>query len=382
MNPVIRAANTLWRLLSNESISAYDYRFYLSVIHGDHIGSPTQHLSSHVQGPVTYEDLPLLYNQRALLKQWHRSFNQADNIDEADAIEFLLSANNAMQENADSLFVAKFTPGTTRNVRNQPSDMVTHRPHLKKGWSLHLTSAGGGHYNAVRQQLYTKPGDMVLLSPDALYDYRRASDSDLWEHRWVYFPLQERWLELLQWPELGPNIYHFRLDNDDSPCILRLFDELTTTYFNNNAYSQQLSQNLLEQILIRCKTFMPESKTVHLDSRIRKSKEYIANHFNENFSIETLANEIGLSPSRLSSLFKQQTGSSVMNARQEHRMARAAQLLIQSTQSVSRIAEFVGFEDALYFSRSFSQHFECSPRAYRKKMRSSAEKETVKPALQ
>jgi AraC family transcriptional regulator of arabinose operon len=98
-------------------------------------------------------------------------------------------------------------------------------------------------------------------------------------------------------------------------------------------------------------------------------RDYIARNFDQNFTIDTLSGKVGLSPARLSALFKQQTGSTPMRWRDERRMARASQLLLQTLYPVSKIAELVGYSDALYFSRCFSRHLNCSPSAYRDKRR-------------
>jgi len=60
------------------------------------------------------------------------------------------------------------------------------------------------------------------------------------------------------------------------------------------------------------------------DKRIRLIADYIALNFNQSFTIDTLAALVGLSPARLSALFKQQTGSTMLSFRDERRMARAA----------------------------------------------------------
>ena len=51
----------------------------------------------------------------------------------------------------------------------------------------------------------------------------------------------------------------------------------------------------------------------------------------------------------------------------EYRLKKGEELLRTSLKSVSEIAYEVGFSSLNYFSRSFAEKFECSPREYREK---------------
>jgi AraC family transcriptional regulator of arabinose operon len=126
------------------------------------------------------------------------------------------------------------------------------------GWSIHLTTQGHGHYNCIREQLVTGPGDLILLSPDALYDYHRDESCDLWEHQWGYFPQEEHRLRWLQWPEIGPGIYHIHADRKNVVKLQGLFDEVYDTYFDSSELVSALTTNIFEQLLIRCHQLAPK----------------------------------------------------------------------------------------------------------------------------
>ena len=67
------------------------------------------------------------------------------------------------------------------------SDYRVYRPGRKRGWSLQLTVSGSGIYNCLRKNLVVHPGDLVLLSPDAFYDYQRHPKADNWGNLLVGF---------------------------------------------------------------------------------------------------------------------------------------------------------------------------------------------------
>ncbi|MBN8218761.1 MAG: helix-turn-helix domain-containing protein [Spirochaetes bacterium] len=81
---------------------------------------------------------------------------------------------------------------------------------------------------------------------------------------------------------------------------------------------------------------------------------------------EQIAARLGVSVSTLARLFRQTMGKGPMEALQEIRLEAAARLLENTGESVSAIAENVGFVDGNYFSKVFRGAFGVSPRDFRR----------------
>jgi AraC family transcriptional regulator, arabinose operon regulatory protein len=64
-------------------------------------------------------------------------------------------------------------------------------------------------------------------------------------------------------------------------------------------------------------------------------------------------------------VFTAQVGQSPLAFLESERMNRAVQLLRLTSLTVARIAESLGYADALYFSKRFRLRFGSSPRQYR-----------------
>jgi AraC-like DNA-binding protein len=88
------------------------------------------------------------------------------------------------------------------------------------------------------------------------------------------------------------------------------------------------------------------------------------NLVNEDFSVNTLAAEIGMSTPVLYKKVKALTGMTVNNFIKSVRLKRAAQLLKQNNSTVYEVAYMVGFSDSKYFSKEFSKQFGLSPSEY------------------
>jgi len=89
---------------------------------------------------------------------------------------------------------------------------------------------------------------------------------------------------------------------------------------------------------------------------------FLESHSNNDISLNDVAVFTCMSGSRLSHVFKETTGTSLMDYLLRYRLDRARELLRAESRSVSDIAYTVGFHDPGYFSRAFKKHFGYSPR--------------------
>lgn len=112
-----------------------------------------------------------------------------------------------------------------------------------------------------------------------------------------------------------------------------------------------------------------ESKCNKIDSRIRIVTDYILLHTEEKFTPEKMAQMVGLSKQRFSSLFKKNTGKSPMKYVKEIKLTTAARKLLVSTDSINEIAYEIGYEDPNYFIREFKNAFGYTPKRYRSEIK-------------
>jgi AraC family transcriptional regulator of arabinose operon len=300
----------------------------------------------------------------ALRTQWSAVFRHPDAVDAKQSRAFL-RALVANFEDLRALAVAPIEAGITRAAAGALTDVRVYRPAVKHGWSIQLTTAGVGEFNCVRQHRETQRGDLMLFTPNALYDYGRAQHASCWTHHWVYFQPQESWYSLLRWTEVGPGIFYLQAA-DEYRQLLALFKEVQSARYNRNPLALRLAANLLEQLLIRCHCLFAGTATQVLDTRVERAVAYIREHFSKALTVTDIARAAGLSASRMATLFKAQVGMPVLAYRDELRLGRACQLLVDNQLSITHVAEAVGYDDPQYFSRHFRNKLGQSPRAFRR----------------
>lgn len=97
----------------------------------------------------------------------------------------------------------------------------------------------------------------------------------------------------------------------------------------------------------------------------RLALAFIRRHFTEELSVERIADEVGLSQSRLQQRFKLRYGESVQMGVERVRMQEAQSWLAHSGLRIGRVAERAGYDDSFYFSRRFKKFFGISPSEFR-----------------
>lgn len=91
------------------------------------------------------------------------------------------------------------------------------------------------------------------------------------------------------------------------------------------------------------------------------------NYANSSLTVEQIAETAGLSASRFSVLFRQETGQTVNDYLTEIRISQAVFLLENSNCKIYEIAGKVGYKSSQYFSQIFSLKTGCKPLHFRKK---------------
>lgn len=102
---------------------------------------------------------------------------------------------------------------------------------------------------------------------------------------------------------------------------------------------------------------------------LTKSIEFMRGNVARSLTLQELSRHAGLSPTRYSALFREQTGSSPVEHHIRLRMQAACHYLDTMALSVKEVAAKLGYDDPYYFSRIFQKTLGCAPLAYRRSVK-------------
>jgi AraC-like DNA-binding protein len=105
---------------------------------------------------------------------------------------------------------------------------------------------------------------------------------------------------------------------------------------------------------------------LHPFSKLMPALDIISRDYSSAIEVNHLARQCHLSPSQFRRTFRRLLGKSPLQFILDVRLQAAADLLMDSSLSVTEIARRCGFNEPNYFTRQFRQHIGISPSEYRK----------------
>ncbi len=117
------------------------------------------------------------------------------------------------------------------------------------------------------------------------------------------------------------------------------------------------------------------------DAITRDILVYLERHFPHPFSMEQMAAELSYSPNYLSTVFRRNTGHTVVEYLNLLRIRSAVIHFFYYGQDVSSTCESVGFTDLSYFSRAFRKYTGVSPRRFKQALASPGASDPAAAAL-
>lgn len=154
-----------------------------------------------------------------------------------------------------------------------------------------------------------------------------------------------------------------------------LFDDLAKAYgYPEPSAVPGFGYCVLPQELYRCYCVLFQQ----LGSRIAEAEQhgtgklaadtvrYLQKHYDQEITLQSVADHLGISRVYLSKIFKKETGVNFVDFLSRLRIRKAIELLQTSTLKVYEIAEMVGFKNAAYMSFCFKEETGKSPSDYRR----------------
>lgn len=119
------------------------------------------------------------------------------------------------------------------------------------------------------------------------------------------------------------------------------------------------------QRVISCTTDYIGNAVSKKNMLIQECEKYIGENFEKNITVADISRSIGTSPSYLSRIFKEATGSTIIHAISRKKIDKAKEYLLLTDMKIYEIADALGFENTTYFSHFFKKHEGISPKDFK-----------------
>jgi AraC-like DNA-binding protein len=209
-----------------------------------------------------------------------------------------------------------------------------------------------------------KEGQGFLIFPEQTNTYI-ADLNNPWEYIWIEFD-GLRVKESLQFAgfTLGSPIYKPRVPELADMMkneMLYLIEYNNSSPFNIIGHSY-LFLDYLERSMTKDNAIKPNKLR---DFYIKEAISYLENHFQEDITVEDIADNIGLNRSYFGKIFKEEVGKSPQSFIINYRMIKATELLQLTKMSINDISIAVGYPNQMNFSRAFKSIYGIPPAKWR-----------------
>ena len=156
-------------------------------------------------------------------------------------------------------------------------------------------------------------------------------------------------------------------------CAIRSGADQEKTMAANHRYYQEINQiqdfdrlcQWMTQVVNTTMDSIFDFGNVRHAGLVHRSVQYIHANYAQHLTLESMAQQVYLSPTYFGRIFKEGTGESFTAYLTRVRIQRSKELLCYESFRLTDIAQLVGFEDQSYFSRVFKRMEGVSPRRYR-----------------
>ncbi len=245
--------------------------------------------------------------------------------------------------------------------------LPTYRPKGRVDYQLLYIAAGKAHFFFKKgEETIVTAGHMVLYRPKEFQKYVYYGHENT-EVFWIHFTGWEAKLILrrLGFPEKD-HVINTGIQKRYKDIFQTIIQEMQLHKLHYEEYISLLLTELL--ILVNRHTVKKVKINSFVQNEIESALSYFNTNYNKDINIDAYAASKNMSTSWFIQNFKKYSGSTPMQYILSLRIFNARNLLETTSYNITEIANIIGYEDPLYFSRLFKKQVGLSPSEYRKRI--------------
>lgn len=231
----------------------------------------------------------------------------------------------------------------------------------KDSYLLFYTFSGAGVVHQGGQDVRLEKGQALLMDCRSPQSYGTAQDRGHWYHWWAHVdgPAIAAMGEVLGLPRLVPVPLAASFAERHFTTILQELEK------EGAAPMLHQDRAIYDIVATMAETAVQSEVQEMGTGPVEAARRLVELRYADDLTVEDMAREANVSPSYLMRIFKRQLGTSPHNYLLRYRITKARELLVETTEPVSRIARETGFSSDSNFSYRFRQMTGQSPREYR-----------------
>ncbi|MBS7576060.1 MULTISPECIES: AraC family transcriptional regulator [unclassified Enterococcus] len=249
---------------------------------------------------------------------------------------------------------------------NEPGDAC--QPHQHEFLEISIVLEGEADYIIDGQGIRLGAGRVMLFNPGVIHSETQRENSRSHQLHIGITNIMLTGLSRNFFPNKYPIIELGEHHSQFLECAWRVVKE-----YNNQANEFHLmGKALINEMLVLIIRGLSSENDDLLEqklSKVEKRKQnlvnqtiyYLENHYEQEVTLEQLAEIFYVSPTYLSKAFKEVVGVSPINHLIQIRLRQAKELLIDTKLPIKEIASLVGYQDAYYFSKLFKKYHGVAP---------------------
>lgn len=239
--------------------------------------------------------------------------------------------------------------------------------------------SGTGKECINNNRLDYKAGDMFMLSPNDLHDFKIESTTELFFLRFNDIYLKSNGIVKDNVHRLEYLLYNARqlpgsiLKNEsDKPLVKAMIESIIREQINRDNCWDKLTLALVNALVVivarNIEKYLPEQFNEDKEDRALEMIQYIqANIYHpELIKAEHISEKFGVSLSYISRYFKKQTGKTMQDYIAVYKTKLIENRLLYSNMRMGDIAEELGFADESHLNKFFRKHKGVNPTEFRK----------------
>jgi len=236
--------------------------------------------------------------------------------------------------------------------------------HYHEYYEIYYLEAGE-RFHMVEDKLYKMEAGEFIIFPPYVMHHSYGAENMPFKRVLLYFSQEE-----ILWPSILSELREeggiYKVGIRERQEVHRAMELILKEQKNPGAYHEEYARGVLNMLLLLIAREERPEKAPERKSRIGEVIRYIHSHYQEEISLEMLAQMFYVSPYYLCREFKKSTNSTIVRYINVTRIMNAQRKFMETSKNITDISRETGFSNLTHFNRVFKSVTGMSPSQYRR----------------